>query len=222
MCRYRGKGSSTSFFLRFSCERTWPHGNVYRVWEGSSSSIFHWPSGKIRRRVPRRYRGKMLEGSKLNLLAELYLLDSLLDQASGLLSHRANCHRSSFFLFFSLSVFFFLFFFLPLFKLNCVRNVEDSLKSLWKEESSEWSLYSCFFLFLFGFQKFRSYRAVYKCACARKSPAHAFRARVPRARLTAHAFRPPISRACLTRIFLTAHAFHLMDNAFTFVSKSEN
>ena len=67
------------------------------------------------------------------------------------------------------------------------------MKSFWKEGSWEWSLYSCFFS---CFQKLRSYRAVYKSACARTSPAHAFRARVSRRMSHAH-----ISHgACVSRL----------------------
>lgn len=133
MCRYRGKRPSTSFFLRR--EGTWPHGDVYRVRRGSSSSISIDPPEKSIVDVCRGGLREMLEGSKLNLLAKLHLLDSLLDQANSLSSHQANCHRfPSFFLFFSFSFylapyFFFLLLFLPvafLSELNRTRGKDPS------------------------------------------------------------------------------------------------
>lgn len=130
MCRYRGKRPSTSFFLRR--EGTWPHGDVYRVRGGSSSSISIDPPEKSIVNVCRGGLREMLEGFKLNLLAKLHLLDSLLDQANSLSSHRANCHRFPFpfLLFFILSrSLFFFSFFLPvafLSELNRTRGKDPS------------------------------------------------------------------------------------------------
>lgn len=132
MCRYRGKRPSSSFFLRR--EGTWPHGDVYRVRGGSSSSISIDPPEKSIVNVCRGGLREMLEGFKLNLLAKLHLLDSLLDQANSLSSHRANCHRfPSFFLFssfsFHLAPYSFFSFFLPvafLSELNCTRGKDPS------------------------------------------------------------------------------------------------
>lgn len=132
MCRYRGKRPSSSFFLRR--EGTWPHGDVYRVRGGSSSSISIDPPEKSIVNVCRGGLREMLEGFKLNLLAKLHLLDSLLDQANSLSSHRANCHRfPSFFLFssfsFHLAPYSFFSFFLPvafLSELNCTCGKDPS------------------------------------------------------------------------------------------------